>query len=131
VYVPGIIKSISDHVAGLRASRGAKSVGEERVAIIYNDASSFTVSTMESAEKCSHDYIFLYYYYYYIIIIIPYFRVYASSFTVSTMESAEKWFVPNCIALHRIVTCCYTILYYMLYDDVASFTLFTMESAGK
>jgi hypothetical protein len=51
----GIIKSISDQVAALRASQGRKSLPEDRVAILYNDASSFTVSTMESAEKYARD----------------------------------------------------------------------------
>ncbi len=49
----GIIKSIADRVAGLRAGR--KSIPEERVAILYNDASSFTVSTSESADKYARD----------------------------------------------------------------------------
>jgi hypothetical protein len=46
----GIIKAIADRISSLR--QGLKSIPEERVAILYNDASSFTVSTMESAEKC-------------------------------------------------------------------------------
>ena len=49
----GIIKSIADRVAGLR--QGRKGIPEDRVAILYNDASSFTVSTMESAEKYARD----------------------------------------------------------------------------
>ena len=51
---PGIIKTISDQVNQMKASQGkskSEKIPEQRVAMVYNDATAFTLSTMDSAQS--------------------------------------------------------------------------------
>jgi hypothetical protein len=62
---PGIIKSIAGRVDSIRAGQRRSDAGkapvpaagpaESRVAMLFNDASTFTVSTMETAEQYAKD----------------------------------------------------------------------------
>ena len=53
----GIIKSISDQVENIKTSQGKQTsdIPEERVAILYNDATAFTITTMQSAQEYAHN----------------------------------------------------------------------------